>query len=464
MFPDIKNYELIEEIGRGGMATVYKAWQPSLSRTVALKVLPPYFAHDEELLLRFRHEARAVAKLRHPHIVQVFDFHQEDDWFYLAMEFIGGGSLQDRLGREGRLSRKAAIGIAAQVAEGLHHAHTKGFIHRDIKPSNILLSEDGEAVITDFGIVKAVEGTRVTKSVYGGMGTSEYMSPEQSRGDAVSRSSDLYSLGVVLYESLTGGPPFAGESPMAVMHSQIYDEPAPPSQTNQNVTPELEDIVLRLLAKDAGSRFQSGLELVAALNSVEAGTGVVRESVPEAPDGTAVENLVGRVTLVRRETRIAKVEKPVPRASVEDVSTPQLPETDLRPEREMIGKQPGRLLAALIAGVAVLAFGISGYLIGSRYLWNTAGNRAAAAPVKSRARASIAKKAPKLLIMKAAPRLSTASTATVSTTSLSVSTPTPPVPPPPSPTPVRVQPRKSYPVAPRPPVDSAPAEIPIAIQ
>lgn len=464
MFPDIKNYKLIEEIGRGGMATVYKAWQPSLSRTVALKVLPPYFAHDEELLMRFRHEARAVAKLRHPHIVQVFDFHQEDDWFYLAMEFIGGGSLQDTLGREGRLSRKAAIGIAVQVAEGLHHAHGKGFIHRDIKPSNILLSEDGEAVITDFGIVKAVEGTRVTKSVYGGMGTCEYMSPEQSKGDAVSRSSDLYSLGVVLYESLTGRPPFAGESPMAVMHSQIYDEPAPPSQTNQNVTPELEDIVLRLLAKDAAGRFQSGLELVAALNAIEAGTGDGRESVSKGKPGNTVEDPVGRVTLVRRETRIAKADKPAPRAPADDVSAPGPTEAVIGPEYEMAGKRPGRLLAALIACLTFAAFGTSGFFLGSRYLWNTAGTRAVAAPVKMRRPPSSAKKTPKHTRKKAAPRISTASTATVSATSSSVPTPLPPVSPPPSPPPATARPRKSYPVAPRPPVDSAPAEIPIAIQ
>ncbi|MDP1809205.1 MAG: protein kinase [Actinomycetota bacterium] len=367
MLPDIKNYQIIEEIGRGGMATVYKAWQPSLSRDVALKILPPYFAHDEELLLRFRHEAKAVAKLRHPHIVQVFDLHQEGDWFYLAMEYVAGGSLQQKLARAGRLEPGVALKLIAQVAEGLHHAHEKGFVHRDIKPSNILITEEGQAVITDFGIVKALEGTGFTKTAQGGMGTSEYMSPEQAKGEAVGRRSDLYSLGVVLYEALVGGPPFAGESPLAVMHSQIYDQPAKPSDRNPNISIAVEEIIMKLLAKEPTERFASGLEVVAALTSA-AGADL------EAPGvGEAGRPAFDRPTLVRRDTRIAKAPeiraKVLPRPRVEEkipvedrpMSGRSRQSASLR-RRSPIGLL---LLAALILSVSWLA----GFVVSYTYIW-----------------------------------------------------------------------------------------------
>lgn len=373
MLPDIKNYQIIEEIGRGGMATVYKAWQPSLSRDVALKILPPYFAHDEELLLRFRHEAKAVAKLRHPHIIQVFDFHEEAEWFYLAMEYVAGGSLQQKLARAGRLDPGSALKLLAQVAEGLHHAHEKGFVHRDIKPSNILLTEEGQAVITDFGIVKALEGTGFTKTAQGGMGTSEYMSPEQAKGNPVERRSDLYSLGIVLYEALVGSPPFVGESPLSVMHSQIYDDPAKPAERNPNISPAIEEIIIKLLAKDPEERFASGLEVVAALTSA-------LPADTEAAGGVeAGRPAFDRPTLVRRDTRVAKAPearaKALPRPSVEEVA-------ERRPSPPVHRRPPmgPLLLAALILSVSWLA----GFAFSYAYLRPPAG-AAARASLKSRA-------------------------------------------------------------------------------
>lgn len=369
MLPDIKNYQIIEEIGRGGMATVYKAWQPSLSRDVALKILPPYFAHDEELLLRFRHEARAVAKLRHPHIIQVFDFHEEAEWFYLAMEYVAGGSLQQKLARAGRLDSGSALKLLAQVAEGLHHAHEKGFVHRDIKPSNILLTEEGQAVITDFGIVKALEGTGFTKTAQGGMGTSEYMSPEQAKGNPVGRRSDLYSLGVVLYEALVGSPPFVGESPLSVMHSQIYDDPAKPAERNPNISPAIEEIIMKLLAKEPEERFASGLEVVAALTSA-------LPADTEAAGGVeAGSPAFDRPTLVRRDTRVAKAPearaKALPRPSVEEAAeSRQNPQVHRRPPMGPL------LLAALILSVSWLA----GFAFSYAYLRPPAGPAAGIKP------------------------------------------------------------------------------------
>ncbi len=264
----IKEYEIIEELGRGGMATVYKARQPALGRFIAIKVLPPYFAHDEEFVQRFKREALAVAKLRHPNIVQVYNFHQEDDLFYLAMEYIEGGSLADLLEAEGPLSLQLSASIVKQTAAALDHAHQKGFIHRDIKPSNILLTSDRQAVLTDFGITKAMDATRLTKTTFGG-GTSEYMPPEQAKGDPVDGRGDLYSLGIVFYEMLTGRCPFEGGNPLSVIHSQVYDEPPKPREFNASIPVSVEAIILKLLAKEPAARFKNGLELVAKLASVD---------------------------------------------------------------------------------------------------------------------------------------------------------------------------------------------------
>ena len=351
----ITNYNIIEEIGRGGMATVYKAWQPSLSRTVALKVLPPYFAHDEELVIRFRREAHAVAKLRHSHIVQVFDFHQEEQFFYLAMEYIGGGSLQSKLEKHGRLAPSEATKIIRQVAEGLHHAHTKGFIHRDIKPSNILISEDGDAVITDFGIVKALKSTKLTKTSDGGIGTSEYMSPEQAKGEKVDPTTDLYSLGVVLYESLIGTTPFNGESALGVANRHINDKPARPSELNDKITPEQDEVILKLLSKKPTDRYSSALELVGVLNSLEFAAADNIEA-PGSPHKSGP-----KATLIRRVTRVAarlpRLEKP-PRKSQEAKDDSQTKKTG-----RLKISWSSAIAALLIIGLAGIVGFLGGYLV-----------------------------------------------------------------------------------------------------
>lgn len=360
----ITNYNIIEEIGRGGMATVYKAWQPSLSRTVALKVLPPYFAHDEELVIRFRREAHAVAKLRHSHIVQVFDFHQEEQFFYLAMEYVGGGSLQGRLEKDGRLAPAEATKIIRQVAEGLHHAHTKGFIHRDIKPSNILISEEGDAVITDFGIVKALKSTKLTKTSDGGIGTSEYMSPEQAKGEKVDPTTDLYSLGVVLYEALIGTTPFNGESALGVANRHINDKPARPSELNNKITPEQDEVILKLLSKKPTDRYSSALELVAVLNSLEFDAADNIEA-PGSPHKSGP-----KATLIRRVTRVAAR---LPRRGLSD-SFPDQKKTppksqeakDDSPTNKTGGLKiswPSAIAALLIIGLAGIAGFLGGYLV-----------------------------------------------------------------------------------------------------
>lgn len=256
-------YELIEEIGRGGMATVYKAWDATDQCYVALKVLPTYFQHDTDFLKRFLHEAQSAAQLDHPNIVSVYEAGEVDGTNYIAMEYVEGGSLQGTLtGKPIDLS--TAISIVAQIASALAYAHAHGVVHRDVKPSNILLTKEGRALLSDFGIAKASEQSRITLT--GTLvGTPQYMSPEQADGRAVDHRSDLYALGVVLYQMLTGNPPFSGDTPLVVLHKQVYEPPLPPRALNPTIPVKVERVLLRALAKGAGERYQSAGELVVAL-------------------------------------------------------------------------------------------------------------------------------------------------------------------------------------------------------
>ncbi|MGD2206891.1 MAG: serine/threonine-protein kinase, partial [Anaerolineae bacterium] len=288
-------YEIVDEIGRGGMAVVYKAWQPSLERYVALKVLPEYFQHDPEFLARFHREAKAAAKLNHPNIVTVYDTGKVDGRHYIAMEYVEGGSLRERLGK-GPLDLDEVQRILIQVADALDHAHAHGLIHRDIKPANILFTGDPDEQsghrpkVTDFGIAQAADGTRLTRS--GAiLGTPEYMAPEQAKGEAVDRRADLYALGVVLYLMLTGQAPFRGTTPHATLHAVIYDPPPPPRQLNPELSPAMQTVVLKALAKHPEDRFQSGKALAAAFRRARTGAPV---RVPDTAQRSAGPTLPAR--------------------------------------------------------------------------------------------------------------------------------------------------------------------------
>jgi len=260
----IGQYRILEQIGQGGMATVYKAYQPSLDRVVAIKVLPKTYAQDPEFLARFRREAKAVAQLEHPYILPVHDYGEEGDVTYFVMRYVEGGSLADHL-RRGPVDMVTALRITAQVAEALDYAHQRGIVHRDVKPSNILLTADGRPQLMDFGIAYVVSGPRLTRTGVG-IGTPEYMSPEQGQGRPVDARSDIYSLGVVLYEMLTGRVPYQAETPFAVIHGHIYEPLPPPRRINPRIPPEVEHIVLKALAKRPEDRFQTAGEMAAALH------------------------------------------------------------------------------------------------------------------------------------------------------------------------------------------------------
>jgi serine/threonine protein kinase len=265
-------YQILEEIGRGGMAVVYKAYQPSLNRYVALKVLPAQYQNDAELLARFRREAEAAKALAHPNIVRVFEVGEAQGMPFIAMEYVEGGSVASELSRRhGPLDTGTATGIAAQIAAALDYAHQQGVIHRDVKPSNMLLARDGRALLSDFGIAKAA-GKRTLTQKGTLLGTPAYMSPEQARGRRnIDGRSDIYSLGVVLYEMLTGDVPFRGDDPTVILRAVLDDAPAPPSWLYPAIPPAVERIVLRALAKEPEKRYATAGEMLAALQAATPG-------------------------------------------------------------------------------------------------------------------------------------------------------------------------------------------------
>lgn len=261
-------YQILQELGRGGMATVYKAYQPSLGRYVAIKVLPPYHAEAETFIARFIREARAVARLEHPHILPIYDFGREGDLSYIVTKYVEGGTLKDQLGQPFDLRRAASI--ISQVASALDYAHDQGIVHRDVKPSNILLDRDEWVLLTDFGLAKmAGASARITGSGVG-IGTPAYMSPEQGQGLDVDRRSDVYSLGVILYEMLTGRTPYEANSPLSVMVQHITKPLPSPREVNPNIPVAVERVILKALVKDPAYRYTRAGDLAAALEDAVA--------------------------------------------------------------------------------------------------------------------------------------------------------------------------------------------------
>jgi predicted Ser/Thr protein kinase len=259
-------YQIVQELGRGGMAVVYKAYQPSLTRYVAIKVLPPQLSFDEDFVERFVREARGAAMLHHPNIITIHDVSEQDGIHYFVMEYLTGKTLDAVLGGQPmplpRISR-----IIDQVADALDHAHSQGLLHRDIKPSNICVDEarGDHVVLMDFGLVRAGQDSKLTKT---GMivGTPEYMSPEQAQGEEVDYRTDIYSLGVVLYRMLTGTAPFVRSTPAAVLLAHVAYEPPPVSQINPSVPKPVEAVVLKAMAKDRDQRYQSAGQLARDLH------------------------------------------------------------------------------------------------------------------------------------------------------------------------------------------------------
>jgi eukaryotic-like serine/threonine-protein kinase len=250
-------YELEQLVGTGGMSSVYKAKDRLLERFVALKVLHPHFGDDGEYVERFRREARAVAQLSHPHIVTVIDRGEDDGQQYIVFEYVDGENLKQFLERTGPLPVRRAVELVLEVAEGLSFAHDHGLVHRDVKPQNVLLTPDGDAKVTDFGIARSLDVERGVTQTGTVLGTSNYLSPEQANGQPSTPATDVYSLGVVLYELLTGEVPFPGENFVAVAMKHVNEPPPDLVERRPDVPLRLAALVDRALAKDPADRFQS---------------------------------------------------------------------------------------------------------------------------------------------------------------------------------------------------------------
>jgi serine/threonine protein kinase len=261
---NVGSYRIIEKLGQGGMATVFKAYHPALDRYVAIKVLHPAFKEDPHFLERFTREARVVARLEHPNIVPIYDFAEHEGQPYLVMKYIEGETLKARLQRSPLMKNEAIITIKA-VAAALNYAHGRGVLHRDVKPSNIMIAKDGEVYLTDFGLARMAEAGASTLTGDMLMGTPQYISPEQASGEKnLTPCTDIYSFGIVLYEIVVGRVPFNADTPFSIIHDHIYTPLPLPSEVNPKVTASIQQVLLKALAKDPEDRYKSGTELVEA--------------------------------------------------------------------------------------------------------------------------------------------------------------------------------------------------------
>jgi len=257
-------YEILEKIGGGGMALVYKAKCRLLNRYVAVKILRSEFTNDEEFVKKFKRESQAAASLSHPNIVSIYDVGMEDDIYYIVMEYIKGQTLKELIKSKGALGIELATNISLQIASALEHAHANHIVHRDIKSHNIMIKDDYTVKVTDFGIARAVSSTTITNT--GNIiGSVHYFSPEQARGGYTDEKSDIYSLGVVMYEMVTGRIPFEGETPISVALKHIQEEPKKPRNINSKIPKSLEDIILKAMEKDVNKRYSSVTEIIADL-------------------------------------------------------------------------------------------------------------------------------------------------------------------------------------------------------
>ncbi|MGH8926983.1 MAG: Stk1 family PASTA domain-containing Ser/Thr kinase [Acidimicrobiia bacterium] len=296
--PLTERYHLASHLARGGMADVYLGQDTLLGRRVAIKVLHAQFSNDEAFVKRFRREAQAAANLAHSNIVGVYDWGQAGNTYFIVMELVDGRSLRDVLRSEGALLPRRAAEIGADVASALAAAHRAGLVHRDVKPGNILLAPDGTVKVTDFGIARAWDDSQELTRTGAVIGTATYFSPEQAQGTPADERSDLYSLGVVLYEMLSGRPPFSGESPVAVAYQHVSASAQPPSALNPDVPPEMDAVVTRALQKDPAFRYQTADEFRADLARILAG------QAPNVPTPALPASVPSSATQAAAATRV----------------------------------------------------------------------------------------------------------------------------------------------------------------
>ncbi|PZS14354.1 MAG: Stk1 family PASTA domain-containing Ser/Thr kinase [Solirubrobacterales bacterium] len=355
-------YKVLSRLGRGGMADVFLAEDQQLGRKVAVKLLHRRFAEDPGFVERFRREARAAAGLQHPNVVSVYDRGEYDGTYYIAMEYLPGHTLKQLIAEQAPIEPLRAIEITLQILQAARFAHRRGVIHRDLKPHNVMIDDADQAKVTDFGIARAgASDMTETGSI---MGTAQYLSPEQAQGHAVSAASDLYAVGVVLYELLTGQVPFDAESAVTIALKHVSEAPVPPSRINSAIPPELEQVVLWALNKDPADRPADAEQLIAALEQVKAGivSGQIGQRTASMPAvAAAAVGAAGGVAVAGTAASSApETPPPAQDASVEPAPLP-LEDPSTPPERRGLSRRQWAWIAALV--LLLVGAGVAAYLL-----------------------------------------------------------------------------------------------------
>lgn len=362
-------YEIGQQLGKGGMATVYLARQTSIGRTVALKIMPAYFMHDPSFLQRFEREVQVIAKLQHPRILPVYDYGELEGRPYLVMAYMSGGTIADRI-KDGPLPLDEVIRIVEQIAEGLDHAHRKGVIHRDFKPSNVLLDENGNAHLADFGIAKVSEST-VQLTGSGIVGTPAYMAPEMANQGIVTPSIDIYALGITIYEMLTGQFPYSGDTPLRVMMAHATAPIPNVRDLNPDCPPAVANVVRKAMAKNPDERYATAGEMAVALRAAAEG----RYEPAPVGDATMLEPVDSGATILEPVTPMPATEAPTAESpAARRAATPAPMTTPLPEKTPPVAPQPARerkgiagcgisVVAAIVAVVALLALCGGGFFL-----------------------------------------------------------------------------------------------------
>jgi serine/threonine protein kinase len=366
----VGSYKITEKIGEGGMGAVFKGIDLMLEREVAIKMLRPELASQPQVVERFRSEAVTLAKLNHPNIATLFSFLRQGEDFFMVMEFVRGETLDSLIRRTGAMSCDRAVALLNQALDGIDHAHRMGIIHRDIKPANMMLTENGTLKVMDFGIARVLGTSRMTKQ--GNIvGTIEYMSPEQVRGQETDARSDIYSLGILLYEMLTGRVPFSSDSEYDLMRMQIENAPEPPRVFCAQIPQPVEQAIMRSLAKRAEARFQGAGEFRAALSGALSGVAPTIIVTPAAaPPATRLGDLKPAAPasgVAAKETRLANEAASAPNYQINptrlapDAPTPSFAGAGYQPAAQAnpAGKTGTRIFIAVAALVVVAAIGVS---------------------------------------------------------------------------------------------------------